>query len=127
MQGRISGGVRGINLNKGDDIAFVSQIDEEGEFVIITDTGYYKKVIVSEIEPMARYRKGVKICELGKVNKIIYADYVKEPYDIAVIDNFGVAFSVNTEDLVIESRTTKGKQLKNENKKRLPEKVVKII
>ncbi len=127
LQGRISGGVRGINLNKGDDIAFVSQIDEEGEFVIITDTGYYKKVIVSEIEPMARYRKGVKICELGKVNKIIYADYVKEPYDIAVIDNFGVAFSVNTEDLVIESRTTKGKQLKNENKKRLPEKVVKII
>lgn len=127
VQGRISGGVKGINLNSGDKIKFVSQVDDEGEFVIVTDTGYYKKVISSEIEPMARYRKGVKICELGKENLIVYADYVKEPFNFAVIDNFGVAFSVNTEDLVIESRTTKGKQLKNENKKRLPEKVVKIL
>ncbi len=127
VQGRISGGVKGINLNSGDKIKFVSQVDDEGELVIVTDTGYYKKVISSEIEPMARYRKGVKICELGKENVIVYADYVKEPFNFAVIDNFGVAFSVNTEDLVIESRTTKGKQLKNENKKRLPEKVVKIL
>ncbi len=127
VQGRMSGGVKGINLNKGDSIKFVSQVDEEGEFVLVTDTGYYKKVVVSEIEPSARYRKGVKICELGRVNKIVYADYVKEPYDFAVIDNFGVAFSLNTEDVAIESRTTKGKTLKNENKKRLPEKVYRII
>ena len=75
---------------------------------------------------MARYRKGVKICELGKQNKIIFANYVKDPYDLAVIDNFGVAFNVNTEDLSIESRTLKGKTLKNENKKRIPEKVFRI-
>ncbi len=127
VQGRISGGVRGINLNDGDSIKFVSQVDEEGEFVLVTNGGYYKKVIVSEIELSARYRKGVKICELGKTNKLVYAGYVKEPFDIAVIDNFGVAFSFNTEDLTIESRTTKGKQLKNENKKRLPEHVFKIV
>ena len=127
VQGRISGGVRGINLNNDDSIEFVSQVDEEGEFVLVTNGGYYKKVIVSEIELSARYRKGVKICELGKTNKLVYAGYVKEPFDIAVIDNFGVAFSFNTEDLTIESRTTKGKQLKNENKKRLPEHVFKIV
>ena len=127
VQGRISGGVRGINLNNDDSIKFVSQVDEEGEFVLVTNGGYYKKVIVSEIELSARYRKGVKICELGKTNKLVYAGYVKEPFDIAVIDNFGVAFSFNTEDLTIESRTTKGKQLKNENKKRLPEHVFKIF
>lgn len=125
-QGRVAGGVKGINLSKEDKIVFVSQIDEEGEFIIVTDTGFYKRVITSEIEPMARYRKGIKICELGKVNKIVYADVVKEPFDIAIIDNFGVAFTVNTEDVSIESRTTKGKTLKNENKKRLPEKVFKV-
>ena len=69
---------------------------------------------------------GIKVCELGKVNKLVYADVVKEPFDFAVIDNFGVAFVVNTEDLSIEGRTTKGKTLKNENKKRLPEKAFKI-
>jgi hypothetical protein len=75
---------------------------------------------------MARYRKGVKICELGRNGKIVFADYVKEPYSIAVIDTFGVAFTVSTEDLSIEGRTTKGKTLKNENKKRLPETVFKL-
>lgn len=125
-QGRVAGGVKGLNLNKGDKIVFVAQVDEEGEFVIITDTGFYKRVLAVEIEPLDRARKGVKIVELGKVNNIVYAGYVKEPYNLAVIDNFGVAFTVNTEELSIEGRTTKGKTLKNENKKRMPEKVVKI-
>ena len=127
VQGRVAGGVKGINLSKGDNIVFVSQVDEEGELVIITDTGFYKKVLSAEIEPLERARKGVKICELGRVNKIIFANYVKEPYDIAVVDNFGVAFSVNTEELSIENRTTKGNTLKNENKKRKPEKAFRIF
>jgi DNA gyrase subunit A len=127
VQGRVAGGVKGINLSKGDSIVFVAQVDEEGEFVIISDGGCYKRVIASEIEPMARYRKGIKIAELGKDGKVIYADYVKEPFNVIVIDNFGIAFNVNTEELSIEGRTTKGKTLKNENKKRRPEKAFKEI
>ncbi|MBQ9103915.1 MAG: DNA topoisomerase 4 subunit A [Clostridia bacterium] len=125
-QGRVAGGVKGINLNKGDKIKFVSQIDGEGEFVIITDGGCYKRVITAEIEPIQRYRKGVKVCELGKDNIIVFASSVKEPYDLAVIDNFGVAFAINTEEISIEGRTTKGKTLKNEHKKRMPEFVFKL-
>ena len=127
-QGRVAGGVKGISLGNKDSIVFVGQMDEEGEFVMITDTGFYKRVLTAEIEPLGRARKGVKICELGaKTNKLIYANIVKEPFDIAVIDNFGVAFKVNTEELSIENRTTKGKTLKNENKKRMPEKAFKIV
>ncbi len=126
VQGRIAGGVKGINLNKGDAIVYTAQVDEEGEFVIVSDTGYYKRVISAEIEPMVRNRKGIKICELGKVNKIVFADHVKEAYDVVVVDNFGVAFTVNTEELSIESRTSKGKNLKNQHKKRLPEKAFRL-
>ena len=106
---------------------FVSQVDEEGEFVLVSDSGFYKRVIVDEIEPMARYRKGVKAIELGGKNgRVVFADYVKEPYEVAVVDTLGVAFTVNTEDISIEGRTTKGKTLKNENKKRHPEIVFKL-
>ena len=125
-QGRVAGGVKGVKLNDKDEIIFVSQVDEEGEFVIITDGSYYKRVIVPEIEPMARYRKGIKIANLGNGERVVFASYVKEPYDIAIIDNFGVAFAVNTEDLSIEGRTTKGKTLKSEHKKRKPDKAFKI-
>ncbi len=126
VQGRVAGGVKGINLSKGDKILLVTQSDGEGEYVLVAETGFYKRVITSEIEPQGRNGKGIKICELGKVNKLVYAGIVKEPYELAVIDSFGVAFIVNTEDLSIENRTTKGKTLKNENKKRSPEKVFKI-
>jgi DNA gyrase/topoisomerase IV subunit A len=122
LQGRVAGGVKGVTLNSGDSIVYCGQIDDEGEFVIVTDTGFYKKVVACAIDPLGRGRKGVKIVELGgKTNKVVFSAYVKEPFDFAVIDNFGVAFTVNTEDLPIENRTTKGKTLKNENKKRLPE------
>ena len=127
VQGRVAGGVKGINLGKDDKIVFASQIDDEGEYFIVTDAGFYKRVIASEIEPMARYRKGIKIVELGKDSKVVYADMVKNPYNLAVTDNFGVTFTVETESVSIENRTTKGKTLKNENKKRKPETAFKLL
>ena len=127
VQGRVAGGVKGINLGKDDKIMFASQIDEEGEYLIVTDAGFYKRVIAGEIEPMARYRKGIKIVELGKDSKVIYADMVKDPYNLAVTDNFGVTFTVDTESVGIENRTTKGKTLKNENKKRKPETAFRVL
>jgi DNA gyrase subunit A len=127
LQKRVSGGVKGIKLSDGDEIVFVSQIDDEGEIAIVTDHGFYKRVFAYKIDVLALNRKGVKIVELGKDAKVVYAAHVKEPFEVAVIDNFGVAFTVNTEDFSEEDRTTKGKTLKNENKKRMPEKVFKII
>jgi len=75
---------------------------------------------------MARYRKGVKICELGGINKIAFADYITESVRLAVIDTFTIAFTVDTSELPLENRTTKGKTLKNENKKRFPDKVFRV-
>lgn len=126
LQSRNTTGLKGITLNKGDYVvsAFVS--DEEGEIVVVTDGGYYKKVIVSDCEPITRGGKGVKLVELTEGAKIIYADIVKDPYELAISDAMGLSFSINTEYLPIEARTTKGKTLKNENKKRLPVSVYKI-
>ena len=125
-QGRVAGGVKGLNLNKGDKILTVSQVDDEGEIVVITDGGNYKRVISALIEHSQRNRKGVKITTLSKGGKVVYSAYVTDAFDIAVIDNFGVAFKVNTEEIAIDDRTNKGKTLKDENKKRKPEKAFKV-
>lgn len=83
-QGRISAGVRGIALNEGDKVVFAGQIDDGGEILVGTDGNTIKRVIVSQIDPMARYRKGVKIVDLGSNRSVVYADYVTMPYKIAV-------------------------------------------
>ena len=62
---------------------------------------------------MARYRKGVKIVDLGKGRKVAYCDYVTEPYKFAVQMDDGSLVQADTEeDITIEDRTTKGKNIK---------------
>ena len=112
-QGRVSAGVRGIKLAEGDKVVFAGQIDGEGEIIVATDGNTYKKVIASQVDPMARYRQGVKIVDLGKGRKVMYADYVTVPYKIAVTMDDGSLIMADTEeDITIEDRKTKGKNIK---------------
>ena len=107
VQGRKAAGVRGVKLGEGDRIAFGGQIDDEGEIIVMTDAGYMKRVIASTIDPGARYLKGVKIVEMDK-GTVVYIGTVKMPYDLAV-NSGGDTFVVNTEDIRLDTRTTKGK------------------
>ena len=77
--------------------------------IIFTTTGYGKRVISSTLEPSSRYLKGVKIVDLDK-SKVKFVAMVKEPYDLAVVAD-GKTTIVNTEDIRLDTRTTKGKQM----------------
>ena len=119
-QGRISGGVKGINLNEGDEVVYAGQIGEEaeGEIIVVTSFGTFKRVIVSgALEPMARARKGVKVVDLGDgAECVVFAGFVTEPYDLAVRERLGDMYVVNTEEIEIEMRTSRGKNLKKRKK-----------
>ncbi len=108
-QGRKAGGVKGVKLDNGDQAAFGGLIEEEGEIVVVSSAGYCKRVISSIIEPGSRYLKGVKIIELDGA-KVIFVSHVKEPYDLACVSG-GETSIINTEDIRIDTRTTKGKQM----------------
>ena len=107
LQGRKAAGVRGMKLGEGDRIAFGGQIDDEGEIIVMTDTGHVKRVIASTIDPGSRYLKGVKIVELDR-GSVAYIGTVKMPYDLAVRTGEGVGV-INTDDIRLDTRTTKGK------------------
>lgn len=109
LQGRKAGGVKGVKLSDGDTIVYGGFIEEEGEVVIFTNTGYGKRVISSTLEPTSRYLKGVKIVDLDK-SKVKYVGMVKEPYDLAIVVD-GKTDIINTEDIRLDTRTTKGKQM----------------
>lgn len=113
-QGRRSSGVIGIQLNKGDSVIMARQLNDEGEIVVMTDKGYAKRVIVSFFKISKRNRKGVKIQDLNEKtgNEILFAEYVRMPYDIAYFDAGGVLKFINTEDISIENTVSKGKRIK---------------
>ena len=110
-QGRVSGGVKGMNLKEGDEVVFASQIDGEGEIVLATSDGRFKRVIAAQIDPLPRYRKGVQITSL-KGESILFADYVTVPYMLAVTTDDGTMTEIVTEDVPIDATSTRGRTLK---------------
>lgn len=111
VQGRIAGGVRGMLLNDGDSVIFASQINGEGELIIVTRTGLFKRVITSLIDPISRARKGVMITD--SKSQVLFADTVTIPYNVAAINEDNSVAEFETEDIPIENRISKGKRVKN--------------
>ncbi len=110
-QGRIAGGVKGMNLSEGDEVIFVSQIDGEGEIVVGVSGGRYKRVIAAQIDPLPRYRKGVQIVS-AKDARVIFADYVTKPYMLAVVTEDGTMSEISTEEIPIDTTNTRGRAMK---------------
>ena len=109
-QGRIATGVKGMLVDAQDSVIFATQINGEGEIIIVTDKGLFKRVISSLIDPLSRGRKGVMITD-SKSN-VLFADYVTVPYMLAVTSESGAVSELETEDISIESRPSRGKSMK---------------
>ncbi|MBQ7453405.1 MAG: DNA topoisomerase 4 subunit A [Clostridia bacterium] len=119
VQGRISGGVKGINLNDGDEVVFIGQAKKGVYVILLTDKAYAKKVNTGEIPETARYRKGVKIYDLKPQttgSKIVGA--VVESNNIEVIaEGTDETLSAISETAIVEDTCgSKGRKLSLEGK-----------
>ncbi len=111
LQGRVAGGVKGMNLKEDDSVIFASQIDGEGEIVVAISGGRFKRVIAAQIDELPRYRKGVQIASI-KGEKILFANYVTVPYMLAVVTEQGGMCEISTELIPIDATNTRGRTLK---------------
>ena len=71
VQGRISGGVKGINLESGDSVIFAKQIDFT-HIVVVSENGYIKKMSINQFPLSQRYRKGLKYINFAKNGKKVF-------------------------------------------------------
>ena len=110
-QGRMAGGVKGISLNSGDEVIFATQHYSEGEIVIVTSLGGFKRVISSHFEEHGRGSKGTMIADIKGKGEILFASTVMIPYKIAVVYGEKNVAEVDTEDIQIDSRVAKGKPI----------------
>ena len=106
-QGRVTAGVRGILLNDGDEVAFATQMYGEGEIIVVSKKGQMKRVIASLFSPMGRGRKGMLI--IDSKSEVMFADYVTVPYKIGIVREDNSFSEMDTEDIRIEPRPSKGK------------------
>lgn len=110
-QGRIAAGVRGIQLREGDSVVFMSQINGEGEIIIATTEGKFKRVISSQIEPSARYKKGSVVVGLREGETVLSVGYVTKPYSLAVVEKNRSVSELSSEDIPIAMQSAKARKL----------------
>ncbi len=110
-------GVIGMSLNDGEIAILAKQLppDNEEDFidiVVVTDKGLGKRTATTEFEPMKRARKGVRIIDVAvNDSKAVFATVVKEPTELAIIDDAGELTSIETDMIRPEGRSTKGKPI----------------
>ena len=115
-QGRIAGGVKGITLSGKDELIFATQQNGEGEVIVVTTLGGFKRVIASIFDSHGRGSKGVMIADIKGKGEILFSEYVTMPYSLAIVQEDKTVVEINTEDVPIESnRVSKGKPVKGLN------------
>ena len=113
--GRAAAGVKCVKLDDGDSVLAAIQVRDEGELLTISDRGYAKRSLLFDYEVQGRNGKGLKTFDFKKNGsngtRIAAAFYVCEPFDMAVKQRHGTVTRVNTEEVRIEQRASKGSML----------------
>ncbi len=110
-QGRIAAGVKGIMLRESDEVVLMRQINGEGEIIIATTEGKFKRVISSQIEASKRYKKGSMIVALREGASVLCASYVTLPYMLAVEEKNHAVSELSSEDVFISVQSARAKKL----------------
>ena len=115
--GRVSGGVKGVDVASDDKLITATQIEEGKDYsiVVATSFGTFKKVLLDTLGKLPRARKGIKIADLGRDGKerVLFAEPILEEDEIllAIEDEEGNMYHSSSGDVLLESRMGKGKML----------------
>lgn len=120
-QGRISGGVKGIMLAQGDLLVSANQVQKGQNIVLATNRAYAKQVNTSEIDVIARYRKGVKVYDLkgdsSNGSYLVAAGTFNDEDDLVLQTESEDFAAISVNSVKEDTRIGKGKPLSVENKK----------
>lgn len=108
--GRVSMGVKGINVNKGDVVVGMEPIKNENDYILaITENGFGKRTELSEYRPQNRGGKGVITYKTTpKTGHIIGIKIVNDNDDIMLITQNGIVLRTHSNEISVLGRNTQG-------------------
>ena len=110
--GRISMGVRGINLLDGDEVVGM-QLSTQGDYLlIVSENGLGKRTSMSEFTCQNRGGKGVKCYKImEKTGNVVGVKAVNEGNEIMLITTEGIIIRLQCSDISVLGRITSGVKL----------------
>ena len=110
--GRVSMGVRGINLGDDDEVIGM-QLNTQGDYLlIVSEKGLGKRTSVGEFTVQNRGGKGVKCYKITeKTGNVVGVKAVNDDNEIMLITTEGIVIRISCSDISILGRITSGVKL----------------
>ncbi len=110
--GRVSRGVRGINLKDGDFVVGMSINKEGGKVLVISESGFGKRTDMEEYKVQARGGQGTTTYKISEqTGNVAGFSVVTEDEDIILITSEGVIIRMRCDEISTFGRVTKGVRL----------------
>jgi DNA gyrase subunit A len=109
--GRVSAGVRGVNLREGDFVEEFAAFDpaEDNDILVVTDRGFGKRTKISEFRLQKRGGYGIKLIRLTDKNGVVAAiRYVREDDEILIVTEGGMLIRTNVSGISRFGRAAQG-------------------
>lgn len=108
--GRISSGVRGVQVDDGEKVVGLAIISTDGdEILIITEKGYGKRTNVDAFRVQKRGGKGVKALNITEKNgKMVSLSAVRGDEDLLVVTDKGMIIRTHLDQIQTIGRDTQG-------------------
>lgn len=121
QMGRVTGGVRGMRLDEGDDevvgMICMSQ-DDNKNVMVVSENGYGKRSDIADYRITNRGGKGVKTINVTeKTGKLVAIKSVSDDNDLMIINRSGITLRIRVADIRIMGRATQGVRIINLDKR----------
>jgi DNA gyrase subunit A len=110
--GRQARGVRGINLQKNDNVVSVCAVEGNEQMLSVTSNGFGKQTVLSEYRVQSRGGKGViNIKTTEKNGKVIAVMPVTKESNVLIITSQGKLIRIEAEQIRATGRSAQGVKL----------------
>ncbi len=111
--GRVTGGVKGMSLETGDEVLWVAQPEPTDQVLLFSERGFAKRILFMDFEPQARAGKGVKAFYFNKSgsngSRIAGALLVRElPTTVLVAQKKSPPTPMDAGEVMLQGKQDKG-------------------
>ncbi len=110
--GRTAYGVKGIELDTGDEVVALQVVDATGTVLTVTEHGYGKRTPIDEYRVQSRGGKGlINIKTTGRNGRVVGVIFLRGDEEVMLITGRGMIIRLNTADISTIGRNTQGVRL----------------
>ncbi|MBQ3265396.1 MAG: DNA gyrase subunit A [Ruminococcus sp.] len=102
------GGLIALDLNEGDELAWVRMTDGNNEVIIATKKGMAIRFKETDVRPMGRLARGVKALKLKEGDSVVGMNIIEEGKLILTVSETGYGRLSSPDDYRLQSRGGKG-------------------